>query len=156
MPVKVLMVCLGNICRSPLAQGILQSITDPNSFYIDSAGTGNYHIGKPPDYRSIKVAAQYGINIESQKCRQFTVSDFDNFDYILAMDEANVHDLNQLARNQEEKDKIHLLLKMVKSEFINVPDPYYGTEKDFEYVFNCLHLACVKFKALIAADNPIS
>lgn len=153
MPVKVLMVCLGNICRSPLAQGILESITDSDSFEVDSAGTGNYHIGKPPDLRSIKIASQHGIDIKSQKCRQFTLSDFDKFDYILAMDEDNLHHIRKMARNQIDRNKVQLLLNMVKSELTNVLDPYYGTEKDFQYLFNCLYQACMEFKAIASTKN---
>ncbi len=86
---RILMVCLGNICRSPLAHGILQSKLNDANFYVDSAGTAAYHIDNQPDYRSIKVAKNNGLDISTQSARQFKVSDFDTFDYIYAMDESN-------------------------------------------------------------------
>ena len=89
MSVKILMVCLGNICRSPLAEGLLASKLPKDKFFIDSAGTGTYHIGKQPDHRSILVAKKHGIDITYQKARQFTSRDFEDFDYIFAMDNTN-------------------------------------------------------------------
>ena len=87
--IKILMVCLGNICRSPLAEGILKSKMNPQNFLIDSAGTAAYHKGNAPDKRSIEVARKYGINIADQKARKFTIKDFDTFNYIFVMDDRN-------------------------------------------------------------------
>ena len=102
MPVRVLMVCLGNICRSPLAEGILAGMADPAACEVDSAGTAGYHVGKPPDQRSVRVAAAYGIDISRQRCRQFEVADFDRFDYIFAMDRENLDQIRRMARNRIE------------------------------------------------------
>ena len=100
---RILMVCLGNICRSPLAHGILQSKLPEDSFYIDSAGTAAYHVGEKPDYRSIEVAKKYGLDISKQNARQFKTIDFDRFDYIFAMDQSNYSNIIALARELEEK-----------------------------------------------------
>lgn len=139
---RILMVCLGNICRSPLAHGILESKLPSDKFQIDSAGTGNFHIGSSPDDRSIKVAKQYGINISNQKCRQFQVSDFDRFDLIYVMDESNFRNVVKLARNPLDISKVHLILDSENELMRDVPDPYYGSHKDFEIVFNMLNKAC--------------
>jgi protein-tyrosine phosphatase len=139
------MVCLGNICRSPLAQGILESLTDSQSYYVDSAGTANYHIGKAPDYRSIVVASKHGINIGNQRCRQFTTSDFDQFDLIFAMDRENLNNIRSKARTSKDLKKVMLILEHVGSEILDVPDPYYGSTADFEAVFQLLQEACLKF-----------
>ena len=139
---KVLMVCLGNICRSPLAEGILQSKVDPESVFVDSAGTAGYHIGKGPDHRSIAVAAKYGITIAQQRCRQFSVNDFKDFESIYVMDKRNYDHVIALARNSEEKRKVRLLLQMVDLKVDEVPDPYYGGEDGFETVFHLIAQAC--------------
>ena len=89
MPVKILMVCLGNICRSPLAEGILRSKVDPDMVYVDSAGTGGYHIGNAPDPRSIAIAKKYGVDIAHHRCSKFEVVDFNEFDLIFAIDKTN-------------------------------------------------------------------
>ncbi|MCA0133056.1 low molecular weight protein-tyrosine-phosphatase [Winogradskyella alexanderae] len=140
---RILMVCLGNICRSPLAHGILASKLSSKDYFVDSAGTASYHIGKKPDIRSIKVAKQNGINISSQRARSFEVNDFDNFDLIFAMDESNYRDIINLARNSNDTMKVKLLLQANDSlTNKNVPDPYYGDQSDFEYVFNLLDETC--------------
>jgi protein-tyrosine phosphatase len=143
MSTKILMVCLGNICRSPLAEGILASKLPNSNFYIDSAGTGNWHIGKSPDHRSIAVAKKNGIDISKQKCRQFAIQDFENFDIIYAMDASNFDDLMVLAPNKISKQKVKLILDEVfPNENVDVPDPYYGTENGFNQVFLMLDEAC--------------
>jgi len=140
---KILMVCLGNICRSPLAEGILKSKLPKNAFFIDSAGTANYHIGKQPDYRSIAIAKNYGIDISRQKGRQFIVSDFDDFDYIYAMDSENYDNIISLARNSQGRAKVKLILNELNgSSIVDVPDPYYGGEQGFENVYQLLEEAC--------------
>lgn len=140
--IRILMVCLGNICRSPLAHGILESKLPADEFYIDSAGTGNYHIGSSPDERSIKVAGQHSVDISNQTCRQFQVSDFDHFDLIYVMDESNFSNIAKLARNPQDISKVRLILNSENQGLKEVPDPYYGTHKDFEHVFNLLDKAC--------------
>ncbi|WP_157208763.1 low molecular weight protein-tyrosine-phosphatase [Mariniflexile maritimum] len=146
--VKILMVCLGNICRSPLAEGILRSKLSTNTIVVDSAGTGNYHIGKKPDLRAISIARKHALDISNLKARQFEVSDFDNFDHIYVMDESNYRNLIQLARNDQDKRKIKFIMDEVyPNQNYNVPDPYYGGNDGFESVFNMLDEACT----LIAA-----
>ena len=140
---KILMVCLGNICRSPLAEGILKSKLPATLFTVDSAGTASYHIGSAPDKRSIEVAKKYGINISNLKGRQFGVHDFDKFDLIYVMDESNYHNVVSLARNEEDKNKVKLILNEVyPNQNYSVPDPYYGGEQGFENVYKMLDEAC--------------
>jgi protein-tyrosine phosphatase len=139
---KILMVCLGNICRSPLAEGILKDKL-PNSFIVDSAGTGNYHIGSKPDNRSIAVAKKYGLDILNLKGRQFTISDFDLFDYIYVMDESNYQNVIKLARNNHDKSKVNMILNEIYPNMnYDVPDPYYGENDGFETVYKMLDEAC--------------
>ena len=110
MPQKILMVCLGNICRSPLAEGILQSKLPKDKFIVDSAGTGEWHVGKQPDARSIAIADKKGLNISGQRGRQFRTQDFKDFDYIYVMDGSNYNDVLRRAKNDEEKNKVKLIL----------------------------------------------
>ncbi|NLP56664.1 low molecular weight protein-tyrosine-phosphatase [Lutibacter sp. B1] len=141
--VKVLMVCLGNICRSPLAEGILKSKVFRFKIDVDSAGTGAYHVGEQPDRRSIAVAKANGIDISTQKARKFKVKDFDKFDYIYVMDNSNYRDVMALARNDKDKSKVKLILNEVfPNENLDVPDPYYGGEFGFKNVYNMLDEAC--------------
>ncbi|MBC2845493.1 low molecular weight protein-tyrosine-phosphatase [Winogradskyella flava] len=139
----ILMVCLGNICRSPLAHGILKSKLSKNNFFVDSAGTAAYHIGNSPDHRSIKVAKEKGIDISSQSARQFTVTDFDRFDYIYAMDRSNYTNIISLARGNEDIGKVKLFLEENNNIFNkDVPDPYYGGINDFHHVFDLIDDTC--------------
>ena len=143
MPIKILMVCLGNICRSPLAEGILASKLPKDKFIIDSAGTGDYHIGKQPDVRSIAVAKKNGIDITKQKARQFSEKDFEDFDYIFAMDNSNQIDILELAKTTEEKAKVNLILnELFPEENVDVPDPYFGAENGFANVYELLDEVC--------------
>ena len=136
------MVCLGNICRSPLAEGILKSKLS-NAFVVDSAGTASYHIGNPPDKRSIAVARKYGLTISDLKGRQFSVSDFEVFDFIYVMDESNFKNVIKLARNKEDITKVKMILNEVyPNQNYDVPDPYYGGEDGFERVYKMLDEAC--------------
>lgn len=137
MPVKILMVCLGNICRSPLAEGILRSKLDSN-FIIDSAGTGGWHAGESPDQRSIETAKLHGFDISYQRARKFSITDFDLFDYIYVMDQSNYKDVLNLAPNEVAKEKVALILGDSKE----VPDPYYGGQEGFESVYYLLDQAC--------------
>jgi protein-tyrosine phosphatase len=143
MPVKILMVCLGNICRSPLAEGLLQSKLPADRFKVDSAGTGDWHVGKQPDGRSIHVAKKNGLDITGQRCRQFAVSDFDEFDYIYVMDNSNFKDVVALARNEDDKQKVSMILDpLFPGERVDVPDPYFGLENGFDSVYTMLDEAC--------------
>ena len=137
------MVCLGNICRSPLAEGILASKLPKEKFIVDSAGTGSWHVGKQPDSRSIATAKKNGIDITKQKARQFSSKDFDSFDYIYAMDNSNYQDIVSLAKNQSQKDQVFLILnELFPNDNVDVPDPYYGLENGFDMVYEMLDEAC--------------
>lgn len=137
------MVCLGNICRSPLAEGILQSKLDPEKYEVDSAGTGAYHVGNPPDPRSIAIANQFDIDIRSQRARQFHVLDFEKFDYIYAMDLQNYRNIVALAPDTESKNKVQLILEAaLGQQSTSVPDPYYGGDDGFLQVYTLLDKAC--------------
>ncbi len=139
------MVCLGNICRSPLAEGILQSKLDANFFSVDSAGTAAYHIGELPDQRSIAVAKKHGIDISNQKARKFDIKDFIEFDIIYAMDKENYQNICSLAKNKTELQKVKMILDEVKpSQNLSVPDPYYGGDDGFQNVYQLLDEACEK------------
>lgn len=137
---KILMVCLGNICRSPLAEGIMQAMAGKKglNWQVDSAGTGNWHVGKGPDKRSAAVARVHGINISHQVCRLFRTSDFDTFDIIYVMDKNNLADILSVARNQADKNKVHLLLGDR-----SVPDPYFDNSL-FEPVFMMIEKRCME------------
>lgn len=143
MEKKILMVCLGNICRSPLAEGILKHKVNPEKIFVDSAGTAGYHVGEKPDPRSVAIAEHYHINISDQRCRQFKVSDFDAFDHIYVMDKSNYHNVLKLARNNEDKSKVDLILNAISpGKNMEVPDPYYGGDQGFDNVFRMLDMAC--------------
>ena len=142
MKTRILMVCLGNICRSPLAEGILKSRVDSNKILVDSAGTAGYHLGNMPDIRSIAVAQKYGIDIHQQKCRKFTSKDFNAFDIIYAMDNSNYSNIIALAKDKEEISKVKLLLSETNIETKEVPDPYYDKDEGFEIVFRLIDKAC--------------
>lgn len=133
------MVCLGNICRSPLAEGILRSKVDPKKVVVDSAGTAAYHVGEAPDLRSIMTARKHGLNISKLLGRQFRVEDFDDFDKIYVMDHSNYNNVMALARNEEDKAKVDLILNELSSgSNQDVPDPYYGGDEGFEQVYRLL------------------
>lgn len=142
MKTNILMVCLGNICRSPLAEGVLESKVNPHAVFVDSAGTGGYHIGKPPDPRSIAVARKFGLDIEKQRCRKFRLADFGKFDVIYAMDQSNYDNILALAQNDTHIEKVKLLLEEVDLPEKEVPDPYYDEEDGFEQVYRLINTAC--------------
>ena len=140
---RILMVCLGNICRSPLAEGILKSKVDPEKVYVDSAGTSDYHVGHSPDPRSVSIAQNRKLDITSQKGRQFKDSDFDAFDHIYVMDMSNYKDVLAQARNEEDRKKVSLILdEIFPGENVEVPDPYYGGNDGFGKVYDMLDKAC--------------
>ncbi len=138
---KILMVCLGNICRSPLAEGVMQHLSDEQGlgWQIDSAGTGSWHVGEGPDRRSARTARNHGIDISKQVCRQFRLHDFSNFDHILVMDKYNLSDVLNMAPDEESAAKVKLLLGNKE-----VPDPYYD-DSLFEPVFELIELGCRDF-----------
>ena len=143
MQTKILMVCLGNICRSPLAEGILKSKLPKDKFIVESAGTADWHIGKKPDDRSIATANKNGIDISSQRGRLFKKSDFNNFDYIFVMDNSNFENVIKLAPNDMSKQKVHLILnELFPDENVDVPDPYYGLQNGFDMAFEMLNESC--------------
>ena len=139
------MVCLGNICRSPMAEGILREKTRIKglNILIDSAGTGAYHIGEHPDSRAIKTAKKYGVDISQLHARKFNPNDFDSFDTIYVMDSSNLEDVRALARNKDDENKVELLLRAAGNDENNdVPDPWYGGMDSFDRVFKMLSNAC--------------
>jgi protein-tyrosine phosphatase len=141
---KLLFVCLGNICRSPLAEGIMKhKIAELGlDWEVDSAGTGGWHAGDLPDSRSIQVAKKYGIDLTYQRARKLRSIDYEAFDRIYVMDSMNYQDVKRLA-NEDEYDKIELIMNEVAPQRnINVPDPYYGEGDGFENVFQMLDSAC--------------
>lgn len=143
MPIKILMVCLGNICRSPLAEGILASKLPKNKFIVESAGTGSWHIGHKPDERSIAVAKKNGIDISNQKGKQFSKNDFDEYEYIYVMDNSNYENVVELADNIQQTEKVQLILnELFPNENVDVPDPYYGLPNGFDSVYKMLDNAC--------------
>lgn len=150
---KILMVCLGNICRSPLAEGIMKTKV-PESFVVDSAGTISMHEGEHPDKRAIKTASNHGIDISMQKSRPITRSDYETFDKIYCMD-ANVYkDVMAKAFNEKEKQKISLFLEAAgKFNNTEVPDPYWGGMEDFEKVFQLLDKGCSTIAAQLTVPN---
>ena len=155
MPIKILMVCLGNICRSPLAEGILASKLPKEKFLVDSAGTGSWHIGRQPDERSIAVAKKHNINISKQRGRQFTKKDFEEFDYIYVMDSSNYHDVMRLSDNKSDQEKVQFILEeLFPNENVDVPDPYYGVANGFEVVFNMLDETCDLIAKKLIENHP--
>ena len=138
------MVCLGNICRSPLAEGILQAKADLKGIEVevDSAGTSAFHVDQAPDNRSIEVAKKYQVDISNQRARQFSVNDFKAFDVIYAMDGSNLSDIVSLASNEDEISKVKLILNEISpSSNKPVPDPYYGGDEGFDNVYQLLDKA---------------
>ncbi|MBP2616150.1 low molecular weight protein-tyrosine-phosphatase [Chryseobacterium jejuense] len=139
---KILMVCLGNICRSPLAEGIMKTKV-PESFVVDSAGTISMHEGEYPDKRAIKTAAHHNIDISRQRSRPITRRDYETFDKIFCMDINVLEDVVTNAKNEAERQKISLFLEVLGDhKNAEVPDPYWGDMKDFENVFQLLDKGC--------------
>lgn len=154
------MVCLGNICRSPLAEGIMRSKADKyglKNIFIDSAGTAGYHVGEAPDKRTISNAKKNGLDISDLRARKLAEKDLDLFDMIYVMDENNKKNVLDLCGNEQQKLKVKMILN---AHDINnnapVPDPYYGVEKDFQKVYDLLDIACEKIALKLVSENATS
>jgi len=141
---RILMVCLGNICRSPLADGLLRNKVSEKKlpWFVDSAGTAGYHIGNPPDLRMIQTAKSNGIDISDLRARQFNTKDFTAFDRIYVMDQSNYNNVLRLASTNADRQKVYLLLDhLYPNKQLEVPDPYYGNQSDFDAVFTLVNEA---------------
>jgi protein-tyrosine phosphatase len=145
MPVRVLFVCLGNICRSPLAEGVLRDLVETrgleDEYEIDSAGTGAWHVGEPPDPRSTEVAARNGVSLSGQAARKVRPTDYEEFDHILAMDEDNLVDLLAGATDGA-RTRIRLLRDHDPHGAGDVPDPYWGGDQGFDVVYEMVRRSC--------------
>lgn len=153
---SVLFVCLGNICRSPTAEGVFRQKAIKNGFdvLVDSAGTAGYHKSAPPDKRSQQVARARGYDLSSLKCRRVTDQDYQDFDYIIAMDKANKADLERKCP-EEHHHKISLFMSHAQSQFDEVPDPYYGGGKGFELVLDLIEEASDGLLLKLAQQVPM-
>ena len=157
--ISVLFICLGNICRSPTAEGIFRATCQQrglsDQFRIDSAGTAGWHVGKPPDTRGVKAARGRGVDLSMLRARQVEPGDFENFDFILAMDESNIEDLSAL-RPQGSSAHLHRFLEFNKSaNSLDVPDPYYGGDEGFELVLDLITEASEGFLNHLIATGHI-
>lgn len=145
---RVLFVCLGNICRSPAAEGIMRAIVvsegEASRWIIDSAGIGGWHVGQQPDRRMCVHARRRGFDLTDQRCRQVRPSDFDDFDMIVGMDASNLSDLHELAPTVEAGQKIVGMAEFVTmaTRYDHIPDPYYEGAEGFELVLDLLEDAC--------------
>ena len=146
---KILMVCLGNICRSPMAEGVMKQVAEDHGLahvFVDSCGFESYHLGDAPDKRAVKACKNHQIDISNQRQRLFKVSDFDVFDYIFVMDSNNYNDVRRMARNEQDMKKVDYLLNVVYPNSNKaVPDPYYGSDDGFENAFLLIEKACKQF-----------
>lgn len=156
---SILFVCLGNICRSPLAEGVFRTVAAQEGrtdlFVPDSAGTGGWHAGSPPDPRSIAVAARHGVDISGQCARKVEAADFSRFDLILGMDRSNVLDLRSAAP-QGAQERIHLYLDYALGARRDVPDPYYGGTDGFEKVYRMIREASEALSKRLTGGLPAS
>lgn len=147
---KILMVCLGNICRSPMAEGIFRAKVEEAGLdvEVDSAGTSDYHIDEAPDDRAIAKSASYGIDISNLRGRQLQAEDFEAFDRIYVMDSSNYENASLLVQNSEKLKKLDFFLNLsYPGENRSVPDPYFGGEEGFEHVYQLLNQASDKLIA---------
>ena len=138
---RILFVCLGNICRSPMAEGAFRQLAREKGINVelDSAGTGDWHVGKAPDHRMQDTAKSHGVDISDLRARHFTVSDFDAFDRIYVMDESNHENVTKLARDEKDRSKVKMMLNEIyPGENMSVPDPYFGGKQGFEHVYDLL------------------
>ena len=153
---NILFVCLGNICRSPLAEGILKKkLSERNLLaHVESAGFESYHINEPPDKRALKICEKHDIDISPNKSRLFNEKDFDKFDKIYVMDSGNYRDVQYFSRKDEDMNKVEYLLSVIDGKKKDVPDPYYGGETGFEKVFKLIDKACDKIADLV--ENTVN
>lgn len=142
---RVLFVCLGNICRSPLAEGVMRHLVEERGLEdridVDSAGTGAWHVGEAPDPRSIDVAARNGVSLDGQRARKVRPSDFRDFTRVIAMDGANLRDLRGIAP-EDAPAELHMLRDLDPEGSGDVPDPYYGGDDGFDRVYEMVHRSC--------------
>jgi protein-tyrosine phosphatase len=161
MSTKILFVCMGNICRSPSAQGVMEKLLAQqhlsHRFELDSAGTHAYHVGHPPDLRSQKHALRRGVDVSTQRARQVCHGDFSHYDFILAMDKSNLHNLQAICP-KEHQHKLHLMLAFSAQHReqgrLEVQDPYYGGDAGFEQVLDDLEAACAGLLAHCQTRQP--
>ena len=157
--INILFVCLGNICRSPLAEGVLTHLINEkgldNQIHVDSCGTSDYHIGDSPDPRTIRNARENNIELTS-RARQFTVSDFEEFDYILAMDDSNYQNIVRLDPEGQYGDKVLLLRDHdPENRGADVPDPYFGGQDGFQDVFEIVNRSVNTFLDQLIEDHSL-
>ncbi len=153
---RILMVCLGNICRSPLAEGVLQhkAWKAGLNWSVESAGTGAWHAGEQPHQLSIKVAKLNGVDISSQRARQFVKEDFLHYDFIYVMDSSNYIDVKQISGKLWKEEKVDLLLnELFPGENRNIPDPWYGKEDGYHKVYEMIEKACDRIIQKYEAEN---
>jgi protein-tyrosine phosphatase len=157
--VSVLFVCLGNICRSPTADGIFRYLVEEaglsDKIRIDSAGTGDWHVGKAPDERMQAAALARGYDLSELTARQIQPEDLDTFDYVLVMDKQNQADVEDLVSELEQMDKIKLLLSFNPSAITEVPDPYYGGESGFQQVIDLVESACKRLLVQLRKSHDL-
>jgi protein-tyrosine phosphatase len=141
---KLLFVCLGNICRSPMAEGVMKKLVAEHhlDWTVESAGTESYHIGEAPDRRAIRMCKEYGIDISSQCARKITAKDFESFDKIYALAEEVMDELERFHYKNRGIQPMLLMDELYPGQHISVPDPWYGTEKDFKIAFDLVEKAC--------------
>ena len=152
---NILFVCLGNICRSPLADGVMRTLVKKHQlpWTVDSAGTANYHVGEAPDKRAQEIAKKNGVDISGLRGRQFQVNDFDDFDYIFAMDASNYQNILKLARNQDDINKVELFLNRLEPGMNRgVKDPWYD-DALFEPVYKEIEQTCKAIIRDFSSDN---
>lgn len=150
---SILMVCLGNICRSPIAEGLLRSKLNFTKFKVDSAGTSGGHKGESPDSRSVEIAGKNNLDISQQRSRQLTIHDLEEFDYIYVMDSSNLEDVRAMAKTEEQRKKITKILEIpFPGENLDVPDPYYGGSQGFVNIYKMLDQATDAIKEQLESN----
>lgn len=158
---KILFVCLGNICRSPMAEGIMKNLVKQHhlDWYIDSAGTESYHIGKQPDPRAVKTCMKYGIDIRDQRARRLLKKDFENFDLVYALADEVLHEIKSIHANPPVGTLKLLLDEVFPGQHRSVPDPWYGKEEGFDPVFQMIKEACeaiIKRYGMVSSAHQLS
>jgi protein-tyrosine phosphatase len=156
--ISVLFVCTGNICRSPTAEGVFRHLVEEAGlgaqFRIESAGTDSYHEGAPPDPRAISIAQKNGVSLDGQTARALARGDYNDFDYIFAMDGSHFYELHQRAPKTR-RAQIHMFLGGTRQNSPEVPDPWYGNERDFEHVFQLVDEGARGILAMIRKEHNL-